>query len=589
MGAGSRRTRASNASSITYGLRSLSRAAGNSEPMLDHSATILNPSRSSSRDIVEELVDNAFQTLEGVTTPPVEPKAPSPLSEVSLDLPSFSSLSPKAFPLRTEDDDKDTDGNDHLTPSDSASNLDIAADTDNDDHITLPDSVSNLDLAAPSLAELHTAEAICQLKTQQNPVESPINGNSYGPKRNTFAAERNDGHLTLQQQTSQTYSNSRAPVLLQSTNFPNPFAGNSSQAFPLGASAFGSYQQHPSYFPRPGLQTQPIVQSYEAQDQYGVIQHGQPQHGQPQYGQAQHVEHSRSTIFPPVLGPFQRQLETILEDAAAEAQSGNTPSAGTVQQHSTQANGSRKNRKRKDSDGADETNTNTKRRRSTGPYVPSSANDPPSDDPQAPKSDAELERQAVHIFNRDPWYWSAREVYFSLTNVRSFDLRHNDNLTLPHPHLGLILSKLVMDGPTLLVNLTQANLQGLGITRADHRTATGFVLENMRHRSPIYQFYRNAYHIPTLSAKTLGPQSVESHDAVLSQLHQHITSRPLRNGENRKYHFVFGCYVASSTGPDGQYTLLSKTVAQCLDERRDSLLSQSSDQQRRESVSFHNV
>lgn len=153
----SRRTTASNASSISYRLRSQSKAAGNSEPILTHSAAIDidgeslgNPSRTPSPEIDEEPLNNpfripspnideeplgdAFRTpsphndgepldivsrmLEEVTDPLIELRS-SPLSEVSLDLPSFSSLSPNPLPLDIKVEDTIAEYNDHLTPSSS--------------------------------------------------------------------------------------------------------------------------------------------------------------------------------------------------------------------------------------------------------------------------------------------------------------------------------------------------------------------------------------------------------------------------------------------------------------------------------------
>lgn len=405
------------------------------------------------------------------------------------------------------------------------------------------------DLAAPSLAELDTAEAICQLKTHQSSVEPPMNGISYGPKRNSFAAEQNYGQHTLQQQTSQLTPHTISPALLYSTNLPNPsadnygtfnFYGNSSQAFPWSAKAFENH------FPQARLQTQPIAHPHEARDQYLLSQYGQPQYGRPQYGHAQHVEHSPHTNFPHILGPFQSQRNHISQDAAAAAQQHSIKTRNL-----TQANGSRKDLKRKYSDGADETNTNTKRRRRIGPHAPSSANDPLNDNPPAPVSDDELERRAVHVFNTDPWLWSVSDVYFALTNVRSYDLRqldnpdlddlHLGNLTPPHPHIGLILIKFIIDGPKLLVNVTQPWLMGLGITRADHLAATRFVLDKIRLRSPTYQHHQKHIlnPIPMLSTQTAGPQSPESRQAVLDSIRQQIATKPLKDGETRNYHLVF--------------------------------------------------
>ena len=252
-------------------------------------------------------------------------------------------------------------------------------------------SANNPNLAAPSLAELPTAETIRQWQTQQSFVATSISGISYNLRPKPFAAERNDGHYTLQQQTSQRYSNIRASVLLQSTNFQGPFTRNTSQAIPLRVLPFESNQQPFNFSPRAGLQTQPIVQYWQSR------------YSRAHFEQAQHVEHPPSTMFPPVLGPFKPQLATISKDAAVAAQSGKKPSAGTTQQHAiktghlTQAKGSRKDHKRKACDEANETNTNTKRRRLTGPNGPSSINNPP-----APMSDAELKRRADRIFHMDP-------------------------------------------------------------------------------------------------------------------------------------------------------------------------------------------
>ena len=224
------------------------------------------------------------------------------------------------------------------------------------------------------------------------------------------------------------------------------------------------------------------------------------------------------------------------------------------------------------SDGADETNTNTKRRRRIGPHAPSSANDPLNDNPPAPVSDDELERRAVHVFNTDPWLWSVSDVYFALTNVRSYDLRqldnpdlddlHLGNLTPPHPHIGLILIKFIIDGPKLLVNVTQPWLMGLGITRADHLAATRFVLDKIRLRSPTYQHHQKHIlnPIPMLSTQTAGPQSPESRQAVLDSIRQQIATKPLKDGETRNYHLVFGWFVAVVTGPNGQ-SIFSSTLS----------------------------
>ena len=595
MGAG-RRTRAS------------TRAAGNSEPMLDHSAAMLNPSHTPSRDINEglhndeELPENAFQeptldhsaairnashgvtdeellgnpyeTLKDVNPPPVEPKPTSPFSDLPLTLPSSSSHSPKTVPLPTEDDAMDIDDSDRLTPSDSA---------------------SNPDLATPSPAGRRAAETLFHLRTQQSSVKPPMNGLPYDPNRNPVAVEWNDGHPSWQQQTGHLYPNLRSPILFQSTNFPNPFAGNSSQASQVGASAFGSNQQHSPYFPRA-----PIVQSYEPQNQYryGPIQYGQPHYGYPQYGQAQPVEHSWSSIFPGSLGSFRSPLDTIAEDNAAAAYFENTALAGTTQQHFlntgdlTQANGSRKNLKRKDSDAVDETNTNTRRRRRTDSYVPSSAHDRPSDSRLAPLSDSELERHARQVYESDPWWWTVADVYFSLTNVHSYYLQSNEDLSLPNPHLGLIVRKYKINGSKLLVNLTPADLQGLGITQEDHLTSTVRVIEQMRARSPIYQGHSAVYQdpVPLLLNGSLGPQSRESRDKVVSDIRQHVKDNPLRKGEKRRYHFTFGCYMATLIGsPTGCYNIFTQPVSQCLDERRNSSSSQSSDQQRRQSVSLYSL
>ena len=181
-----------------------------------------------------------------------------------------------------------------------------------------------------------------------------------------------------------------------------------------------------------------------------------------------------------------------------------------AQQHSintgkiTQRNGSRK---RKSTNRADETNTNPKHRRRTGHYVPYSAND----NPPASISDDEFKGRAMHLFNTDPWLWSVSNIYFSLTNVRSYDLLHNDTLTLPHPHLGLILSKFVIDGLKLLINLTQPFLLSLSITRADYLAATTSLLDKIRDRLPTYQHHRQHSLNPILMAslQTLAPQSAE--------------------------------------------------------------------------------
>ena len=376
------------------------------------------------------------------------------------------------------------------------------------------DSASNPDLAAPSLAELPTAETIRQWQTQRSFVATSTSGISYGPRPKPFAAERNDGHYNLQQQTSQRYSNMRAPVLLQSTDSLAPFTRNTIQALPLGVLPFESNLQQTNFSPRAGLQTQPIIQYWQSR------------YGRAHFEQAHHVEHPHSTMFPLVLGPFKAQLATISKDAATAAQSGKKSSAGTTQQHAinkghlTPAKGSRKDHKRKACDEANETNTNTKRQRLTGPNGPSSVNNPP-----APMSDAEVERRADRIFHMDPWLWSVSDVHFSLTNVHSHDLRriHNlSHLTLPQDRLGLILRKFKIDGQKLLVNLTQAELRGLGITQADSLAATGFLLDEIRSRSPLYQLQQNSGQTPTpiSSTITLAPQTNEASTAIIHRIQQ---------------------------------------------------------------------
>ena len=99
------------------------------------------------------------------------------------------------------------------------------------------------------------------------------------------------------------------------------------------------------------------------------------------------------------------------------------------------------------------------------------------------------------------------------------------------------------------------------------------------------------------SVDTLAPQSAESKHAVLESMRQDIGSKPLKMGELRKYHFVFGCFYASLSGAEGQYTLEFNTVQQCLgmeqytlgfdavqqclgiEQRRESMVLQESDQQ----------
>ena len=578
---------------IPYRLRSHAKAAGNSEPMLAQSAVmdLDGKSRTPSPDIDGESLDHLaltpspnideksldpFRTpslqsftlspdnyepfenavLDEVTGPQIDPRS-SPLSEVPLSLPSFSSLSPNPLPLSTIDEDM-VAGFNNLTPSisnfsnlmySSSPNLlplyaeDDDIDVDYNDYPISSDG-SNLenDLAGPTLSEIHTAEAIYQLKNYQSYVES-MNSTSYGPKRNSWAAEQSYGR-----QTRQPTPHS---VLARSINFANPaadnygtysFYGKSSQAFPWSAETYDQYR-----VPLASLQTQSIIQSYEDQSQYGS-QYGQPQYSQPQY------------VQPPTLGFFEPQQNSDSQDAAAAHQNSMTNSS----------------RKRKSSDVTD---TPTKRRRRTGQYAVF------HDHPPATISDGELKGRAVHLFNIDPWLWSVCDVYFSLTNIRSHDLLDNtNNNALPHPHLGLILRKLVIDGPKLLINFTQPFLLGLGITRADHLTATMSLLDKIRARSPTYQHHRHRSlnPIPMASLDTLAPQSADSKHAVLDSMRQDIGSKPLKNGEIRKYHFVFGCFLASRSGAEGQYTLGFNTVGQCLgmEQRRESMISQVSDQQR---------
>ena len=544
----------------------------------------------------------------------------SPLSEVSLSLPSFSSHSPTPLPLPTIDEDKIADFNNdtfsisnfsNLTHSDSP-NLpplhteDDDIDADCNDHPTSSDG-SNLenDLAGPTLSDIRTAEAMCQLKNHQSYVE-PMNSASHGPKRNSWAAEQSYGRQ-IRQPTPH-------PVLAQSINFANPaadnygtysFHGNSCQPFPLSAEAFEkhfpragfqiqpviqSYEAHNQYrsqygypqsvvqsheaydqyrVPLASLQTQPIIQTHEDHNQYGS-QYGQPQCGQPQYMQ------------PRTLRFFEPQQNSDSQDAAAAHQN----SMNT--REPPQANTSRKRKS------SDVTDTPTKRRRRTGQYA-ASHNRPP-----VVMSDDELKGRAVEIFEKDPWIWTVSDVYFSLTNTRSHELLNDtNNNALPHPHLGLILSKLVVDGPKLLVNFTQPFLISLGITRADHLFATMSLLDKIRARSPTYQDHRHRSlePIPMASADTLAPQSAESKHAVLESMRQDIGSKPLKNGELRKYHFIFGCFYASLSGTEGQLTLEFNTVQQCLgmeqytlgfnavqqclgiEQRHKSMVSQESDQQ----------
>ena len=272
------------------------------------------------------------------------------------------------------------------------------------------------DLVTPSLAELHTAEAICQLKTHQGFVE-PMNSTFYGPKRNSWAVEKSHGHHTLQQQIRQP---TPIPVLRQSTNFLNPltdnygtfsFYRNSSQAFPWSAEAFEKY------FPRAGLQThtQPIERTYEAQNQYG-----QPQDGRPQYGQAQHVEHSQQTVFPRTLGPsnlsetaFRKMLPLQLNSILS------TPE------------------------------TSRKRMAHASAKVPTSRRDkyqhqasPPQRSLHHPQPSAQ-QPSSTHIrqftqpprypsLQQDPWLWFVSDVYFSLTNILSYDLLHPPSQQIRH-------------------------------------------------------------------------------------------------------------------------------------------------------------
>lgn len=368
-----------------------------------------------------------------------------------------------------------------------------------------------------------------------------MNSTSYGPKRNSWAAEQSYGRQTRQPTLH--------PVLAQSINFANPaadnygtysFCGSLNQAFPQLAEASDQYR-----VPLASLQTQPIIQTYEGQKQYGS-QYGQPRYSQPQY------------VQPRTLGFFEPQQNSDSRDAAAAHQN----SINT--KDSAQANNLRK-RKSSNVTMADDncvTDTPTKRRRRTGQYAAS------HDRPPATISDDELKGRAVHLFKTDPWLWSVNDVYFSLTNTRSHDLLDNtDNNALPYPHLGLILRKLVIDGPKLLINFTQPFLLGLGITRADHLTATMSLLDKIRARSQIYQHHRHhsLNPIPMASLDTLAPQFAESEHAVLDSVRQDIGSRPLKNGEIRKYHFVFGCFLASRSGTEeGQYTLGFNTVGQCL-------------------------
>ncbi|KAK0510881.1 hypothetical protein JMJ35_006433 [Cladonia borealis] len=538
----------------------------------------------------------------------------SPLSDFSYILPTFSSFSPNRSPLRTIDEDRVVDFNNltqstsppllplrtidedrvtdfnNLTHSNSPNLLPLCAE-DNDikdidnHHPTSPDG-SNLenDLASPTPSEIRTAEAICQLKNHQSYVE-PMNSTSHGPQRNPWPAEHSYG-LQTRQPTPH-------PVLAQSIDFANPaagnygiysFYGNSSQAFPWSAEAFEkrfprpgfqirpvtqsyeAHNQHGSQYLQPqpivqshaayqyssplaGLQTPPIIQTYEDQNQYG-FQYGQPQYGRPQY------------VQPRTLELFEAQQDSISQDTAAA--------------HHPQANTSRKRKcsnerdtltKRKSSD---ETDTPSKRRR--GQFAP------PHHHPPATISEDELQRLSIHLFHTDPWGWSVSDVYFSLTNTRSHDLLYNNNNTLPHPHLGLILSKLMIDGPKLLMSLTQPFLVGLGITRPDHLAATVSLLDKIRARSPTYQHYRHHPFnlIPMTSLQALGPQSTESKAAIHESIRRDIASKPLKDGEIRRYHFVFGCYFAS----EGQH-LRFNDVDECLgmEPRRESMVSQESDQQ----------
>ena len=252
---------------IPYRLRSHAKAAGNSEPMLAQSAAMdidgnllenssrtPSPGISAAMEIDGNLLDNSSHTpspdidgesldhlalipspntdeksldpfrtpslqsftlspnnyepfenaaLNEVTGPLMDPRS-SPLSEVPLSLPSFSSLSLNPLPLRTIDEDRAADFN-NLTPSisnpsnltySSSPNLlplyieDDDVDVDYNDHPTSSDG-GNLEneLAGPTLSEIHTAEAICQLKNHQRYVES-MNSTSYGPKRNSWAESR---------------------------------------------------------------------------------------------------------------------------------------------------------------------------------------------------------------------------------------------------------------------------------------------------------------------------------------------------------------------------------------------------------------
>ena len=625
---------------IPYHLRSHAKAAGNSESMLAQSAAmniagnVLDDlAHTLSQDVNGEILDdlasapsqeNDRESLDHraltpspfisagspdlFRTPPLRTLSPfnyepfdnavpdegtgevinltsSPLSDLSLPLPSFSSLSPNRLPLRTIDEDKVTDFN-NLTHSNSPNLLPLHAEDDdvNDDythHSTSPDgSNQGNDIASPTLSEIRTAEAICQLKNDQSYVE-PMRSTSHGPKRNSWLLEQSYGVQTRQPTPH--------PGLAQSINLANPnygtysFYGNSSQAFPWSAEAF---EKH---FPRPGFQIQPVIQSYETHNQHGsqylqshpIVQspaayqyssllaslQTQPmiqtyedqsqygfQYGQPRYGRPQYVD-------PRTLDLFEAQQDSILQDTAAA--------------HHPQANTSRKRKSSNEKDiptkrkSSDETNTPIKRQKR--PY------DPPYDLPPAPISENELQEMASRVFRTDPWNWSVRDVYFALTNTRSHDL-YNNNITLPHPHLGLILSKLMIDGPKLLVNLTQPFLVRLGITRPDYVAATVSLLDKIRARSQIYQNDRHhsLHHISIASLGTLALQFAESELAIQNSIRQDIASNPLKIGENRRYHFVFGCFLAS----EGQH-LRSRTVAECLwmEPRRESMVSQESDQQ----------
>ena len=252
---------------ILYRTRSRAKAAGNLEPMLAQSAVMdidgnlvddlsrtPSPDISAAMDIDGNLLDNSSRTLspdfdgesfdhlaltpslnndeeslDPFRTPPLRIPSPdlenyttfedavrdgllraprsSPLSEVSLSLPSFSSHSPSPLPLPTIDEDRVADFNNLTHSMSDFSNLshsnspnlrplyteDDDIDADCNDHPTSSDR-SNLEnhLAGLILSEMHAAEAMSQLKNHQSYFE-PMNNTSHGPDRNSWATEQSYG------------------------------------------------------------------------------------------------------------------------------------------------------------------------------------------------------------------------------------------------------------------------------------------------------------------------------------------------------------------------------------------------------------